>query len=233
MSKHPLPAEARYAASIANIPMPPDIARLPIHPKLRMPLPWFCQQDPPDFRIIRPGAMVEAHRGKLCWITGLPRFEKRMAFVVGPMCVISGTSAELPSRIEPARYAAHACPFLANPKMKRNGANMPEDTIPGAGIMIERNPGVVAILVTDSYEPFAPRGGQEGVLIAMGEPLWVEWYAEGRPATREEVDRSIETGLPALRELAARDGEAGMAALEERLQVTERWLPPRVPALVS
>lgn len=228
------PPAGRYAAAIAHIPMPPDIARLAIHPQLRMPLPWFCQQEPPDFRLIRPGAFATAHRQKRCWITGEPRFEKRLAFVTGPMCVVTGTTAEPPARLEPARYAAKACPFLANPRMRRNQAELPEDIQNPAGRFIQRNPGVAAVLITDSYQLFQAPGDKAGqYLISMGPPLAVEWYAHGRAATRAEVLASIQSGLPILEEMADLDGHEGRLALTYRVAETARWLPPEAPVLAT
>jgi hypothetical protein len=222
------PPPGRYAQAIAHIPMPPDVARLPIHPGFRMPLPWFCQQSPPDFRVVRAGAFAEAHKRKLCWITGEPRFEKRLAFVTGPMCVVTGTSAEPPARPEPARYAAKACPFLANPRMRRNEKGLPEETQDAAGFGIKRNPGVAAVLITDSYRVIRVPGGngaQAGVLVRMGPPLAVEWYAQGRAATRAEVLASITSGLPALEEMADRDGPEGRLALTFAVNAVGQWLP--------
>src|SRR5215471_1997664 len=58
-----------------------------------------------------------------------------------------------------------------------------------------------------------------------GHPETVEWYREGRQATREEVLRSIEEGLPNL-EALARQEDGGMAHLAECRRRFELWLPP-------
>jgi hypothetical protein len=52
-----------------------------------------------------------------------------------------------------------------------------------------------------------------GVLFELGEPVEIQWYAEGRTATREEVLHSIDTGLPFLEEAAAADGPQACAQL--------------------
>lgn len=212
-----------YAARIAGIPMPGRIRNLPVHPQLRLPVPWFCSQDPLDFRVIRPGGFATAHKRGLCWICGGTRYPKRQAFAVGPMCVVTGTSSEPPSHPECARFAVQACPFLANPRMRRNTKDLPADTQESAGFSIDRNPGVGAILITDGYQLFGD--GRGGVLVQMGPPLEVQWWREGRPATRAEVAESIDTGLPALRPLAEMDGPEGVAELEQRLAAAQRWMP--------
>lgn len=210
-----------YAARIDGIPMPSRIRALPVHPEFRLPLPWFCQQNPADFRVVRPGAFNRAHTQQRCWICGGPRYPKRLAFVVGPMCVVTGTSSEPPSHPECARFAAQACPFLANPRMRRNEKDLPAGEMPGVAIM--RNPGVAAIVTTDRYDLFGD--GRGGVLVAMGPPRQVDWFREGRAASRAEVQESIATGLPALLPEAAKDGPEGMTALNDRLLATDRWLP--------
>lgn len=58
----------------------------------------------------------------------------------------------------------------------------------------------------------------------VGEPDSVEWYACGRPATREEVEASIESGLPN-REAIAKMERGGLQALTEARARFERWLP--------
>lgn len=57
----------------------------------------------------------------------------------------------------------------------------------------------------------------------LGEPERIEWYCEGRAATRAEIQHSIDTGLPLLR--AQADGEDGHALLDELTAQAQRWLP--------
>ncbi len=61
----------------------------------------------------------------------------------------------------------------------------------------------------------------------MGEPESVEWYAEGRAATRAEVMASIESGLPNL-EALARQEKGGIEALEGYKKRFEKWIPVEV-----
>jgi hypothetical protein len=64
------------------------------------------------------------------------------------------------------------------------------------------------------------------VLFHIGRlPYEVEWYAKGRPATRAEVEHSIETGLPALRKIAKQDGPKAYAALNGQLAQLKTMLP--------
>jgi hypothetical protein len=89
---------------------------------------------------------------------------------------------------------------------------MPEDSRPAAGIAIKRNPGVTLLWATRSYKPFKANGG---VLFEVGPPQRVEFYAEGRTATHDEIMASIDSGMPILRGTAEQDGPEAVAELEQ------------------
>ncbi len=201
--------------------IPAAMARRP-RDRRGFPIPWFVQQEPLDFRVIRPLGAGQAHKKRICWLCGEPRYEKRLAFAVGPMCTVNRVSAEPPSHPVCARFAAIACPFLANPRMRRNDKDLPENAEAPPGIFLERNPGVTAIWITRDYQPFrAP----DGMLLHMGEPVAVEWFREGRPATRAEVLASMEAGLPALEALAAAQGPEAVCELEIAAAEAMEYLP--------
>jgi hypothetical protein len=90
------------------------------------------------------------------------------------------------------------------------------------GMMIARNPGVAMLWHTRQYETFSD--GKGGVLIQMGEPESVEWYACGRAATRDEVMYSINTGLPNLETMAKLE-RGGLEHLAECRKRFEKWIP--------
>ena len=79
---------------------------------------------------------------------------------------------------------------------------------------------------TRNYEVFRV---ENGVLIQMGEPESVEWYAEGRRATREEVMESIESGLPNLLAIARLE-KGGIEHLDHARARFEKWIPEAVIA---
>ncbi len=192
-------------------PLPRHMAHLPTDHR-GFPVPWFVAwiDGEPDFRVIGPGKIAQAWNKKLCWLCGekLGRFQ---SFVIGPMCAVNRTSAEPPSHLDCARYAALACPFLTKPAMRRNEKDMPEDAAVSAGTMIRRNPGCCAVWTT--REPRIFRAGQ-GHLFNIGEPNSVEWFAEGREATRGEVLLSIDTGMPLLIAECDRDPDPAGARAE-------------------
>jgi hypothetical protein len=210
------------------------IARLPVC--RGYPVPWFvawvdesgrprprgCGQ--PDFRVIAPDALEEAYYGARCWICGEKR-GRYAAFVSGPMCGVNRTSAEPPSHPECAGWSVCACPFLSRPYARRREAGLPDGTVDPAGIALRRNPGVALVWGSRDWRRWIPPGG--GWLYDMGTPQEVAWFAEGRPATREEVERSIVTGLPPLCDLAERDGPEAVADLTSRVRyILDELAPP-------
>src|SRR5262249_43089802 len=171
------------------------------------PVPWFVAwiNGKPDFRIIDTPKIPKALRLDLCWLCGqtLGRFR---TFVIGPMCMVNRVSSEPPSHIDCAEYAVKACPFLTHPQMRRNEKNLEEMrdldiARDPAGIMIERNPGVTALwtLKGDAENRgYRIERHDQGFLFRLSDPYGVSFWAHGRPATREEVEHSVTTGLPIL-----------------------------------
>lgn len=186
-------------------------------------VPWFVAwlDGQADFRIVGPGKFKQAIQQDLCWACG-GKLGAHKAFVIGPMCGINRTSAEPPCHLECAEYSATHCPFLINPAAVRRETKRPEGTKNPAGIMIKRNLGVTLIWVTKSYELFRADGGY---LIEIGEPKRLIWYAKGRPATREEVYESIESGCHVLREVAEKESKDALQEYEKRKQ----WILERIP----
>jgi len=166
----------------------------------------------PDFRILSPARMQRCKRERLCWLCGHP-MGRWLVFAIGPMCAATRTTMEPPAHYDCARYGVIVCPFLTRPKMVRNEKDMPEGHW-APGLTIPRNPGVTALWVCRDYSTFRPEW-TPGELITVGDPARVEWWAEGRKATRAEVDASIESGLPILRESADRQSKEARRELEE------------------
>lgn len=217
-------------ASIRDIKLPQNMLELPVS-KNGFPVPFFAGKDHDgewDFRVVHPETAVKCMRNNLCWVCG-QQVGRTKAFVAGPMCVVTRTSAEPPCHPSCARYAAIACPFLASPRMKRNEVDLPEGHRPPAGQAIMRNPGVAGVIITETWKPF--NDGNGGVLIQMGQPDAVEWYAQRRLATQREVMDSIESGLHLLREQCdsektEKDRRDAHSELSARvMDVCLNWLP--------
>jgi hypothetical protein len=105
--------------------------------------------------------------------------------------------------------------------MRRNEKDLPQDMQAPAGIHLDHNPGLMAIW-SSLYpsKPFEPQGG--GVLFDLPTPHTVEWWTQGRLATRAECDEALKRGLPKLVEVAAIEGPEALRALEAQI---DRMLP--------
>jgi hypothetical protein len=209
-------------AAIKDIPMPERLARRPVSER-GFPVPWFVSWigGKWDFVNLDPNKIGEAYHRNLCWLCGgtLGRFK---AFTIGPMCSINRVSSEPPAHKECAEYAVRACPFLARPNAKRNEKAHQGKTEDIPGVAIEHNPGATLIWVTKTFRPMRV---DRGVLFQIGEPVEVQWFAEGRQATRAEIDAAIAKGLPLLRKAAEQDGPEGMRELEGYIKRAEKLLP--------
>jgi hypothetical protein len=209
---------------------PPRIARLPRN-KAGYPVPWFVAviDGVPDFRVIGHGKMNGAVTFRCCWICGGSLINRTLgpaatqyAYVVGPMCAVNRTSAEPPAHRDCAIYAATACPFLTTPGMRRRDSNLPENAVDPDGVMIRRNPGVALVWVTNDWRVIP---GYR--LFHHTEPAETLWFAEGRPAGRDEVLASIDSGMPLLRAEAEQedDAEAALTQLDRQYERALELLP--------
>src|ERR1700693_5736803 len=189
-------------------PLPVRMRELPVDQR-GYPVPWFVAtiDGVPDFRVIRPSGVAIAIKRNTCWLCGQP-LGKFLSFAIGPMCSIDRITSEPPSHRDCVEFAVKACPFLTRPGMARSPRQMPDGSVQPACIHIDRNPGVTALWTTRNFKRVRVDrvGAHEGFLIQLGPPESVTWWREGRLATREEVQASIDSGFPALREAALKDG---------------------------
>ena len=213
------------------IEIPPRIAKLPISPE-GYPVPWFVQwlrdgkpcqpgEGVPDFRVMDRDKLRRAIQFHNCWVCG-EQMSAFKTFVIGPMCIINRTSSEPPVHYECGKFSAIACPFLTQPKMRRNEKDMPIDTSAPAGEMIARNPGVMCLWIT---KKFTVRRVENGVLFTIGNPVNKLWYCEGRPATRAEIMYSIDTGYPILLKMAEQEGDKAIVQLERQKREAMQHVP--------
>jgi hypothetical protein len=211
---------------LAAVEMPSRIAMLPRDAR-GYAIPKFVHwsNGKPDFRVMDPLHFERCLKHKHCWVCGHP-LGRQMTFVVGPMCIVNRTSSEPPSHLSCGEYSAKVCPFLAIPVMRRlDDSDLPKEH-GTAGISLARNPGVVCLWTTRHYRATWVKGNpaigsRDGVLISMGAPDHVEWYREGREATKTEVEESITSGMPFLERMAVAEGGA---AVKELMQLHARAL---------
>jgi hypothetical protein len=178
----------------------------------------------PDFRVVGSGVLPDCIRFRHCWLCGQP-LGKRVAFVLGPMCVITRVNSEPPSHRDCAEYAMRVCPFLTKPNMRRNPSDYAMPIVPAAGEHSERNPGIMAQWMTDGATIFNAEQGRPGILFEVNDPFEVVWWREGRVATREEVTLGLAMAMPALEVQAARKGRDAMVDLERMSERALAYLP--------
>lgn len=214
-------------------PLPERIARLPVD-KRGYPVPAFVAlvNGEPDHRVADPRYMPRAVRLSLCWICGEPLGAFR-TFLLGPMCCVNRVSSEPPMHRECAAFAAAACPFMTKPQMRRREAGLPDDLVDPPGYMELRNPGAMCAWTTKGYkvELHAKGDGTKGLLFFVNEPTAMEWYREGRAATRDEVYDAIATGLPNLKRLADQDGPRACLLLGKQTGELTRLIDQHCPGL--
>lgn len=211
-----------------NLPaLPPRIAKLPVDPR-GFPIPWFVAKidGKYDFRIMSSDSLRRAVVENLCWVCGEPLGTWK-AFVVGPMCVITGTSGEPPSHRDCAIFSAKHCPFLSKPKVERRGDNLPEKFKMNE-CHLERNPGVALVLITKGYQVQQhQRSDGEGwdILFKMGKAEELLFFALGKEATREQIMESVNNGIGELMVVAQAEGPESVADLKRKYEEFKTSLP--------
>lgn len=198
---------------IIGLEIPERMNTLPLSDE-GYPVPWFVPyvNGKPDFRCMDGEKMKIAIRHRKCWMCG-QALGKHMTFAIGPMCMVNRNISEPPSHLTCVEYGVRACPFLTQPKMRRNEKDLPKGgTV--AGISIADNPGLTVLWTTLSCRPWRPPGG--GILFELGEPEHIEYYTEGRIATREEVLSVLEERIPKLMNEAVKEGPESIAELNRR-----------------
>jgi hypothetical protein len=206
---------------ISGLDIPSRMRKLKISDE-GYPIPYFVPyvNGKPDFRGMDGEKLSICIRHKRCWLCGEPLCQY-MTFVIGPMCAVTHVSSEPPSHRGCAEYAATACPFLTQPRMRRNEKDLPEGEF--VGMAIKRNPGVTLLWTTMEYRVFRAKGG---VLFDVCNPTEVRFMAEGRKATRTEIMESINSGLPILIEMAEKEGPSAMKDLNDKINVAITLVPP-------
>lgn len=204
--------------------IPKFIESLPLNER-GYPVPWFVTwiDGKPEFRVADGRKRYLCVKDKLCWVCGQKLGPSSHVFVIGPMCAVNMTTAEPPCHRECAEFSAAACPFLSMPNAKRRECNLPEGSREPDGISIKRNPGVALLWHCRGYEIFSD--GKGGSLFRIPNPSRVQWWAEGRKATREEILDSINSGLPILHKMADEEGPMSVSYLKKSVARAMSFVP--------
>lgn len=210
--------------------MPPNIAALPIDER-GYPVPYFVQwmdevgnptkrgSGKPDFRVADSRKVYECIMHGKCWVCG-QNIGRKATFVVGPMCVINRGTSEPPSHYACAIWSMKACPFLLNPSARRRDVNLPDGVINPPGEFNPRNPGVMAAYTSRTW---LPKPVSNGIMLGIGEPENVEWWTQGRMATKDEAANALEEGYKVLQSVCNDEEEAEL--LRQFYEAAKTTLP--------
>lgn len=164
---------------------------------------WYLGREPvhertpgavPSFQTVDAVRAIHCRRQRLCWICG-KQIGTYKWFVFGPAGVVAQQSVEPPSHMDCAHYAVQVCPFMLNPN-KHIRVNRPlresEQVTPD---LSTHNPGVSVLWVTKTFLP-VPIDPKNGVYrYDVGEPEMIEYWREGRKATRAEIKAAFNLSL--------------------------------------
>jgi hypothetical protein len=206
-------------------PLPFRMRDLPVDAR-GYPVPWFAARKPDgtyDLRFAQPEKHALAVQQRLCWVCG-KQLVRTLSFVVGPMCVISRTTAEPGCHVECAAFAAQACPFLNGREKRRRLGDVADDALVAPpGIMSTDTVAVSVVWRTRSCSLFDDGSG--GMLFKVGQPEQVDWYLHGQPATRAESLAALEVSYQKLVVLAQADEPDAVSTLVHLRAVAEQYLP--------
>jgi len=140
-------------------PLTKRLAKLPIDER-GYPVPFFVAwiDGKPEFRAADANKWRDCVKHGLCWVCG-ELLGTQKSFVIGPMCTVNRISADPAAHPDCADWSVRGCPFLTKPKMVRREGGLPDD-IHTAGVMIERNPGVMAIWTTKRFSVILDPAGK-------------------------------------------------------------------------
>lgn len=188
------------------------------------PVPWFVhwKDGVPEFPVIDADKVIEAWHGNKCFVCG-DTLGKYRTFVSGPINGISRVSSEPPSHLGCARWSARNCPFLSKLYTPRNRTLQAQSFAPGTHI--DRNPGVVLLWTSLSYGVVKTN---DGVLFVLHDPVSIEWWAGGHPATKSDVATSVDDVWGSVLEMSADGNQA--EATNDMLR-RKLWLEDRYPSI--
>lgn len=204
-------------------PLPERLKALPVY--RGYPVPWFVEwlaNGEPEFRAMDGRKWTRAVKQRLCWVCG-QQLGSYLAFVLGPMCGITHTTVEPACHRECAMWSILNCPFMSKPQMVRRENDLPEGWMDPAGHGLRRNPGVTLLWITRGFKVFHDDDNRP--MLSVGNPLEVEFFREGRAATRAEIEESLAGGLPELRAMAVLGGPEDKARLERQVDEFMKLLP--------
>lgn len=205
---------------MADLPqMPTSVAKLPRDSR-GLPVPWFVAwiDGKPDFRVADGRKVIDAIENKLCWVCGEKLSPSQHTFVVGPMCSLNHITSEPPCHHACAVFSAKACPFLNRQEFYRREKGMPEN----AKIGVSESVKVTLLWTCCGYQ----LRDSDGILFNMPNPSKVDWYCEGRIATRQEIIEAIDASAGRLKQICNDENDPTFQSfLKTAIEKSHRLVP--------
>lgn len=207
--------------------LPRHLAGRPVFAGYKVPFFVAEVDGEPDFRIADARKVDACLRHDLCWVCGTVLGRHKL-FTVGPMCLANRISSEPPMHRDCAEYSVQVCPHISHAKARRREAKLPSNHREPPGHMVRENPGLVVIVETADW---MPRRVDDGWLIDLGERLLnVDWWTEGRRATRAEAEQALLAGVnrvkaDMLARLSGSEQERAMYEMGVSAEEAARYLP--------
>lgn len=189
-----------FADLVENMPV--QMRKLP-KDALGRPIPFFVDTETtpwrngcPDFRVMSLESMRLAVAQHRCWVCGvrLSRWPV-CTFVAGPLSGLQRRTVEPPCHLACAVWAAQACPFLASPKRGYDERGLDPESIVHPDMV---KSGMTMLWTCRGYRY---QQTKRSPLFHLPEPIAVTWWIYGRPATRAEVQESIDNNIHKLTEV--------------------------------
>jgi hypothetical protein len=188
----------------AEIPVPKELQGRPVHGGYVTPyfVAWYREgkmvheKTPgaiPHFPTVDVIRATHCRKQNLCWCCGkqLGTFKW---FVFGPASAVVRQSVEPPSHRDCAHYAAQVCPFIVNPNRTAGAKPVRPGTVVNPGVSAH-HPGVCVLWATRTWTLLNVEPKHGIYWFQPGEPETVEFWREGRKATRQEIQEAFDRSL--------------------------------------
>lgn len=147
----------------------------------------------PDFKVTDLRRANICRQRNVCWICG-KQLGSYKWFVFGPSSALGRQSTEPPSHRDCAHYAVATCPYMLNAGRSLAPITKlrPNDYVFD---IEEQHPGVIVLWATKGYD-LVPVDPSRGIFyFTPHEPDIVEFWYEGRRATRRQIVLAIDSAV--------------------------------------
>lgn len=215
------------AREFGGVPIPDCMAGRPVD-RRGFPVPWFVtvkdENGDWDFAQVEKTRWDAAFEYNRCWVSGEPLGAYK-SFVSGPLGVVNLIAGDPPVKKELALWSVKVCPFLSRPLARRSEKDLGDITVSAhQGFAVNRNPGVTAIYTTKSHARV------NSAVVRMGPLEDITWWCQGRPATRTEVQASLDEGLRIIAGDLSQFNTAQREDFTRRIEAFELLMPKEEPS---